>query len=79
MQKRIKSPKRAVNLSIDARLLAEAKAAGTNLSAVLEQSLRLALHQRRENARCDENRSGIEASNQELEDNGLWADRYRTW
>ncbi len=32
--------KKAVNLSIDAELLAEAKAAGTNLSSVLETALK---------------------------------------
>ena len=37
--------KKAVNLTIDAELLAEAKAAGTNLSSVLETALKEQLKQ----------------------------------
>lgn len=72
MQERVKKPKRAVNLSIDAELLAEAKAAGTNLSAVLERALRdkLNTNQRLEWER--RNRAAIEADAAELERNGLW-------
>jgi antitoxin CcdA len=40
MQDHAKRKKKAVNLSIDAELLGEAKAAGTNLSGVLEGALR---------------------------------------
>ena len=77
MQERVKRPKRAVNLSIDAELLAEAKAAGTNLSAVLERALMQELKERRWHAWREENREAIQASNEELDANGLWADGYR--
>ncbi|MFM9943093.1 MAG: type II toxin-antitoxin system CcdA family antitoxin [Hyphomicrobiaceae bacterium] len=71
--------KKSVNLSIDAELAAEAKAAGTNMSAVLERALREEMKARRETAWREENRGAIEASNAELERNGLWCDKYRVW
>ena len=64
--------KRAVNLSIDADLVAEAKANGTNMSALLERSLRAANSDLRAAKWREENRAAIEASNAELEKNGLW-------
>ena len=64
--------KRAVNLSIDADLLDEAKAAGTNMSAVLEKALGEELQDRRWKQWREENRAAIEASNDELGRNGLW-------
>ena len=74
-----KTPKKSVNLSIDAELAAEAKAAGTNMSAVLEKALRAELKAGREAKWREENREAIEASNAELERNGLWCDKYRVW
>ncbi len=80
MQDRPSKPKKkAVNLSIDAGLAAEAKAAGTNLSAVLERALTEQLRTHREQAWREQNWAAINASNAELERNGLWADRYRGW
>jgi antitoxin CcdA len=64
--------KKAVNLSIDADLLAEAKAAGTNLSRLLERALAAELKERRWQKWRKENRAAIEASNAELERNGMW-------
>ena len=74
-----KTPKKSVNLSIDAELVVEAKAAGTNMSAVLEKALRAELTAGREAKWREENREAIEASNAELERNGLWCDKYRVW
>ena len=74
-----KTPKKSVNLSIDAELVVEAKAAGTNMSAVLEKALRAELTAGREAKWREENRAAIEASNAELERNGLWCDKYRVW
>ena len=80
MQEKAPKPKKkAVNLSIDAALVAEAKEAGTNLSAVLEQALRAELVQHREAKWREENREATEASNDELERNGLWCDDHRVW
>ncbi|MEW5962967.1 MAG: type II toxin-antitoxin system CcdA family antitoxin [Pseudomonadota bacterium] len=72
MNEKPRAPKKAVNLTIDAALAAEAKAAGTNMSAVLERALREELRERRWQQWREENRSAIEASNAEVDRNGMW-------
>jgi len=64
--------KKAVNLSIDAELLAEAKAAGTNLSGIFEAALKAQIKERRWQKWREENRAAIEASNAQLERDGPW-------
>lgn len=77
MQDRAKPRKRAVNLSIDAVLLEEAKAAGTNLSAVLEKALVSELQETRLEKVRAEHRQAIEAHNRFIEKNGLLSDEWR--
>ena len=79
MQERVKKPKRAVNLSVDAALLDEAKAAGTNLSALLERALNGVLKEQRWQKWRDENRAATESMNRYVEKNGVPLRRYRTW
>ena len=74
-----KSKKKAVNVSIDEALAAEARAAGLNVSGLLDRALRTELKARREASWREENKSAIEESNAELERNGLWCDDYRLW
>lgn len=64
--------KKAINLTIDAELLAEARACGTNLSSVLETALREQLKQQRWQKWREDNRAAIEASNAQLERDGPW-------
>lgn len=64
--------KKSVNLSIDAKLAAEAKNAGTNLSAVLEKALQEQLREQRWQKWLKDNEKAIEASNDELKRNGMW-------
>ena len=64
--------KKALNLSIDAELATEAKANGTNLSALLETTLRSHLSDVRAKQWLEENRVAIEASNKQLAEDGLW-------
>ena len=71
--------KKAVNVAIDPELAAEARAAGVNVSGVLDRALRIALKAHREAKWREENREEIETSNAELQRNGLWCDKYRTW
>jgi antitoxin CcdA len=68
--------KKPVDLSIDAELVAEAKAAGTNMSALLEKVLREELRLRKWR---EENRAALEAYDRHIEEDGLWADEFRTW
>lgn len=79
MQERIKRKKRAVNLSIDADLAAEAKEVGTNLSALLERALEQELRQHRAEKWRAENRQATESMNGYVKKHGLWSDKYRTW
>ena len=67
--------KKAVNLSIDATLLAEARKEGLNLSALLET----ALNQDRARRWLAENREAIEAYNEHVRTNGIWSDGLRRW
>lgn len=60
--------KKAVNLTIDAELLAQARGDGTNLSALLESALRA----ERSRKWREENREAIEANNAQLEREGIW-------
>ena len=71
--------KKAVNLSIDAELVAEAKAAGTNMSALLEKALKQELRERRSRKWREENRAALDAYDRHIEEDGLWADEFRTW
>lgn len=74
-----RAAKKAVNVSLDADLSAEAKAAGLNLSGVMDRALRDQLKAHRTAQWQEENRESIESSNAELERNGLWSDPYRLW
>jgi antitoxin CcdA len=79
MQERAKRRKRAVNLSIDADLVAEAKAAGVNLSETLERALTNKLRETRKRKWQEENRKATESMNEYVRKHGLWSDKYRTW
>jgi antitoxin CcdA len=77
MPSSVKPKKKAVNLSIDAHLAAEAKSFGTNLSATLEKALHLAHRDKRADNWRRENRQAVEAWNKLVEEDGLWIDKYR--
>ena len=74
-----RSGKRAVNVSIRADLVSEAKAFGTNISAVVERALEEEHRERRRQKWRAENREAIEEANAELGENGLWSDGLRTF
>jgi antitoxin CcdA len=77
MQERIKSKKRAVNLSIDAELVALAKEAGINMSSLLEQALRAGLREGLQKKWQAENRDAVRAHNQFIKKHGLLSDDWR--
>lgn len=66
-------PKKAVNLSVDADLLAHAKELDINLSALFEEALREQARKRW----LEENREAIEAFNRRIERDGVWSDGLR--
>ncbi len=71
--------KKAINVSVDPRLAAEAKAAGLNVSGVLERALHAELKAHREAQWKAENRESIEHNNRYFEEHGLPLDKYRVW
>jgi antitoxin CcdA len=69
--------KKAVNLSIDAELVAAAKAESINLSAVLERGLKAAVTKMQAERWKRENAAAIREANLDLRKNGLWSDDLR--
>jgi antitoxin CcdA len=72
-------PKRAVNLTIDAEILAAAKAQGINLSQTLEDELRKRTQQARDAKFREENREAIDSFNRFIEKNGIFGEECRNW
>jgi antitoxin CcdA len=74
-----RGPKRAANVSIDAELLAEAKAMGIVLSQTLEDALRTKVREEKVRRFGEEHREAIESYNKFIEENGIWSETFRTW
>ena len=72
-------PKRAVNLTIDAEILAAAKAQGINLSQTLEDELRKRTQAAREAKFREESREAIDSYNRFIAEHGIWSKKYRSW
>jgi antitoxin CcdA len=71
--------KHAANVSIDAEILADAKAMGINLSQTLEEELRKQVKQEKIRRWSEENKEAIEAHNRFIEKHGIWSEKYRSW
>ena len=69
--------KRAVNLSVDAALLEDARAFDINLSRTFEEGLRNAVAETKAAAWRRENAAALEASNAWVAEHGLSLARYR--
>jgi len=73
------APKKPTNLSVNSDLLKKTKALNINLSATLEQALRTKLAMNLEKKWKKGNKRAIQTYNDFVEDNGLFADEYRTF
>jgi antitoxin CcdA len=71
--------KKAVNVSIQAELLAEARAEDINLSATLEAALADQLRIRRRDRWQAENEAAIEAYNRDVDENASFGDHARSF
>ena len=71
--------KAAVNLSISAVTLREARTAKLNLSQFLEQGLQEHLKRRRAEKWTEENREAIKAYNERIQREGLWHKGLTPW
>lgn len=75
----VSAPKRATNVTVNADLLRRARELDVNLSQTLEAAL-VAEVTRRTRARwLAENRTAIDAYNEDIERNGCFADSLRTF
>jgi antitoxin CcdA len=66
-----------VNLTLDAALVAQAKAAGVNLSAVAEEAIRRRTRAEEMRIWSEQNREAIAAWNKRIDEEGLWSDGFR--
>ena len=69
--------KRAVNVTLDSQLVAEAKAAKVGLSALFEEKLRDHLRDLRARQWLVENKDAIENYNNRIEKDGVFSDGLR--
>ena len=72
-------PKRAVNVSVDAEILAAAKAQGINLSTVLENELRRLTEDERVRRFTEENKEFFDSYNAYIERNGVFGEEFQDW
>jgi len=71
--------RRPTNVSLDARLVEEAKALGINVSRASEEGLAREVKAERERRFKEENAEAFEEYNRFIEENGLPLERYRTF
>ena len=71
--------KRAVNVTVDENVLAEAKQLGLNLSQVLEDELRKRMKEEKTRRFQEEHHEAIEAHNRFIEKHGIFGEEFRNW
>ncbi|AWC21886.1 type II toxin-antitoxin system CcdA family antitoxin [Aminobacter sp. P9b] len=77
LQKAAKPTRKPTNVSLDSRLVEEAKALGINMSQAAEAGLAKAISEEKSRQWLEENREAIESSNEYVERNGLPLAKYR--
>jgi antitoxin CcdA len=73
----IRTPKVRTNLTLDAKIVAAAKAEGLSLSAIAEAAIEQAVKAHRLTRWLEENRPALAAHSRDIEENGLWSDGLR--
>ena len=71
--------KKAVNLSIDADLLAQAREARLNLSSLFEEALSKRVRAEEERRWREENKAAIKATNRFTEEHGIFGEDFRSF
>ncbi len=77
LQKAPKPTRKPTNVSLDSRLVEEAKALGINMSQAAEAGLVKAISEEKSRQWLEENREAIESSNEYVERHGLPLAKYR--
>ena len=75
----IDGARRATNVSLNAHLLAEARALDVNISRAAEQGLARAIAERRASLWLEENRAALDSSNAFVDKHGLPLAQYRNF
>ena len=75
----VSAPKRPANVTVNADLLQRARALDINLSQTLESALVEAVAQKARERWLAENREAIDAYNRDVEKNGCFGDRFRSF
>jgi antitoxin CcdA len=73
------APKKPTNLSLNSDLLKKSRALNINLSATLEQALRAKLSEKEADKWTKKNKRAIQAYNDFVDENGCFADEYRSF
>jgi antitoxin CcdA len=71
------SVKKAVNLTANANLVAKAKENKLNLSEIFEEAILIKLRAIQQQEWLDNNKAGIDAYNERIERNGIFASKFR--
>jgi antitoxin CcdA len=71
--------RRATNLSLDEKLVAEARDLDLNLSRIVEDRLRQVVKEERARRWLEENRTGFEAFERFVEKHGIFNEDERDW
>ena len=74
-----KAPKKATNLSLNAKVLEMAREMGMNISQTVDTLLANEVKRRYWEKWRDDNREGFEAYNERIRQHGLPLAKYRTW
>ncbi|MDH4987585.1 type II toxin-antitoxin system CcdA family antitoxin [Aminobacter anthyllidis] len=77
LQNASKPIRKPTNVSLDSRLVEEAKALGINMSQAAEAGLAKAISEEKSRQWLEENREAIESSNEYVERHGLPLAKYR--
>lgn len=75
----MRMPKKAVNLSIDADLLAKAREEAVNLSSLFEEALKESIREKEERRWREENKKAIDAYNEFVGEHGVFAEGFRSF
>lgn len=73
------SQRRATNITLDADLVAEARALNLSISRAAESGLSEAIRKEKERRWLEENTEAIESFNRYVEEHGLPLEKYRPW
>ena len=73
----VETRKRAVNVSLDMAVVADARALGLNIAGILDEALKREVTVEKARRWREDNAAAIAMNNTRIEDDGLWCDDHR--